>query len=263
MPVWQSYFATRDQLQEHRTASPIDHPDRSVTRARLEYPTEDVTLAYLLAIGRVSHYSHSSTWPKGQAILTSDPLTDKAIEVSLRDYTAAVGRGDGVSNCYEAFLNADAPTKDFYLQKCVNGSWTTLAYEAVDIASDEVHLVKLSISGSSLKGYRNDMETPKVSATDTDIASGGWGVRLAPAYATLGLDATLLPPSSELPRPQAILEAGLVGSGGLGDPIRPDLLEEAVETGSGKVDRASITMGLFDPRADEPVSYTHLTLPTN
>jgi len=75
-------------LNAHRTAVPIDHPDRSVTRVKLEYPTVDVNLGYLMAIGKATYLRTNFEW-SGHG--TVDSFADKAIEGYLYDaYNASV-----------------------------------------------------------------------------------------------------------------------------------------------------------------------------
>ena len=235
-------------MEAHRRKIPIDHPDRSITREKLEYPTEDVTFAYLAAINKIRHFPHTGAWSGGHEILTYDSFADKAVEVALRDESGAVGRGDGVDDEYEAWLNSGATTADFRLMKVVAGAATNLASEAVNIGANSTHLVKISCSGSTIKGFRNDMVTEKISATDTDLVSGYFGYRFhGGAHALSGFDAILQAPSSPLNPAKAIVEAEIIGSGSEDDPFRPNLAQLLDKHPRyGDIDKLSVTWGAFD-----------------
>jgi len=228
--------------------------DRAVTRAKLEYPTEDVTLTYLAAINKIRHFPHSSTWPGGHEVLTYDSFTDKAVEIQLRDQSCAVGRGDGVDDEYVIDLDSGKSTEDFFMYKVVSGTQTTLASESIDIGTNHIYLCKLSISGSTIKGYRDDMTTEKISATDTDLTSGYFGFRFKSDYHALsGLDTFLRAPSSPLPKPLAVIEVEVTGKGTEEDPIRPQLpqdLRDPKELGLNinkpQINLKSITWGAID-----------------
>jgi len=112
------------------------------------------------------------------------------------------------------------------------GTLTNLASEAIDITLDTRHLIKLSISGSTLSGFRNDMSTAAVSATDTTFSSGAYGILQLTAGGTnvsQALAAILLAPSSPLPPAQRIIEIDVAGSGKENDPIRPNFKQRLVE----------------------------------
>jgi len=206
---------------------------RGVLRSGMEYPVVDVTFAYLAAINKIRHFPHSSVWTGGHEVLTYDSFTDKAVEVALRDKSDAVGRGDGVDDEYVVRLYSPASTKDFQLRKIVGGTDTLIAGESVDIGTNTTHLVKISISGSTIKGFRNDMETEKISATDTDLASGYYGYRFeGTVYALSGYDAMLRAPSSSVSSAQAIIEANFEGNGTPDEPYEPVLAKNLQEISS-------------------------------
>jgi len=62
-------------LDIHRSRIPIDHPDRAVTRAKLEYPTVDVSFAYLATIDQVLYCARSAVG----CFMTRGSLADKAV----------------------------------------------------------------------------------------------------------------------------------------------------------------------------------------
>jgi len=216
-------------LDIHRSRIPIDHPDRAVTRAKLEYPTVDVRFAYLDAIDKLVPMP-SPEWDVIGAG-TSESFADKALEGICTDraYVLRV-RGPDTYNGYAANLDTTRTTQDFSVDKVVNKVVTILGAESVDLLSNSSHLCKLSASGSTLKGYRANMATPKVTVTDTTFASGrcavvaGWGFRVPFVLAY-----SLRSPSSESPRALAVLEVEADGSGSTDDPFRPLMSENLVD----------------------------------
>lgn len=248
-------------LEEHRTAVPIDHPDRSVTRAKLEYPTEDVDLLYLLHIGKAQFKTHEDF---NINLLTKDAFADKAIRCQVV-YSDAIDfvywhlyarAGDsGVfhdrefkNNNYICDISIKRSTEDFRLLKTVNGAQTILATEAVDLYTLTAYDLVFCLTGSTLKGFRDDLASPKLTATDTDLASGIFGASFITGYSDdadisyyfsfincVSSIPFLLAPLTKLPKPKAIVEVPVVGKGTLEDPFRPDFKKELV-----RVEKSSI-----------------------
>ena len=217
-------------LEAHRRRVPIDHPLKSVTRTHLEYPTEDVSLAYLSGIGKTELFLAGYT--AHIAELVSEIFTDKAIAGWGRDGARWQGRIDKNGNGYSFEIVTSLSSKDFLIVRWDNGSATRIASESVDLA-DEGYLLKMSITGSTLEWYRNDMTTPRISATDTTYSSGYFGVGQATITASrihIGIHSCLLqPPSSSLTPARAIIESAVIGSGTEENPFRPDLKQELAE----------------------------------
>ena len=227
-------------LEYHRRKIPIDHPLRSITRKHLEYPTEDVDLVYLTAIGKTKCYGAENVGHRS-IVATVDPFTDKAVEAWAHATTKSdnyvkigvVARVQDYRNFYIAGLALGKASADYGLQKMVDGSLLTIGTESVDLAEDSVHQIKLSISGSSLTAYRGGQ--PKITATDTSIASGGYGVKFATTSAYYLYDsglvyatAKLLPPSSTRPSALAIIEVS-TDSMFLSDLRRVDAIDTVPE----------------------------------
>ncbi|MCC6056373.1 MAG: hypothetical protein LM583_06830 [Desulfurococcaceae archaeon] len=220
-------------LDYHRLKTPIDHPDLSVTRSKLEYPTVGVSFAYLDAINKTVI---AGCW-RGVAILTSDSFTDMAVQTGTCGVFAhqPYGRFNGFGNYYATSHNTTNTTADHELAKVVNNVFTRLAYEAVDLVAYYGYLYMLSISGSTLKSFRTDMTTPKLTATDTTFASGQYGIEgghgdtsYHPGGHAVGAS-KLLAPSSPSPPAQAILELPIAGSGKYEDPFTPKLSQNLAE----------------------------------
>jgi hypothetical protein len=217
-------------LDYHRLRAPIDHPDLSVTRAKLEYPTVNVSFAYLAAIGKVVEVNFRAA---DLGPMTVDSFADKAVEllIGTPNYGNLAGRWSNTSNYYFCAYNLGATAADFYLAKVVAGTQTTLATEAVDLSTGN-YLTKLSCSGSTLKAFRVDMTTPKLTATDTSLASGMFGgSRAAPGYSFFGgvLSGALRAPASASQPALLILEVEVGGSGAPEDPFRPSLSKSLAE----------------------------------
>ena len=211
----------------------------TITRDKLEYPTEDVPFIYLIAIGKIAFTRCGITY----TIHTVDQFADKAIDYiqTLNGYIPASARCADPStfstNKYIAYVDTGQSSADFMLKKYYNG-YTTLATESVDL-DEQAYLIRLSCSGSTIKAFRDDLSTPKLSVTDTDIPSGYFGVHgfrmsyypYSDPYATY-----LRPPSTQLPQAKAIVEVDIIGSGTEDDPYRPNLAQELVEVSKSDVD---------------------------
>jgi len=162
-------------LNVHRTAVPIDHPDGSVTRVKLE--SIESSLLYMLVKGSY-FFTYKDEVP--YRVFAFDKVyADKMIYmVGNSSYGEFKGgcaaRVLDYRNYYWFGIATNYSTADSRLSKIVNGTVTNLAYEAVDLG-DASYTLALSISGSALKAFRIDMATPKLSVTDTSFASGYWG----------------------------------------------------------------------------------------
>jgi hypothetical protein len=228
-------------LDYHRLRVPIDHPDLSVTRAKLEYPTADVSFAYLASINKTKYVSH---YVSGYAIATKDSFADKAVWVAFQpnDYASTMVRLRDYANFYISQYCLGASTSDHQLAKYVAGTRTNLAVESVDLDTKGRGLAS-SCSGSTIKSLRYEMTSPidplslptataTLSATDTSFASGLWGFRfLRETYAHGGSEsgsAFLLAPASALPPVQLILEMDIEGNG-RDIPYAPSLGKSLVE----------------------------------
>jgi hypothetical protein len=206
-------------------------PDRSITRAKLEYPTEDVNLGYLMTIGKATYVRTSVDWA-GHA--TVDDFADKAIEAYAYDANSGPVNGlfgrlvDG-GDAYLTACNSGLTSRDYIHYKVVNNTISNVAWEAVDLLANRSYFIRLSISGSTHKGFREDMTTPRFTATDTSIASGRWGSGSAWLRGNPFRDAWLRAPSSPAPPALAIIEVESEGDGTPENPYRPILSKNLVE----------------------------------
>lgn len=224
----------------------------TIPRTKLEYPTEDVPLIYLMAIGKFKWFGAITG---RNAVVTVDSFTDKAVETpSVSDYLGlhVFGRIVDANNCYYGRIIPANVTADDEIRVVSAGTGTVLASSAVDLSGS--YLVKFSCSGSTLSWFRDDMTTPVISATDTTFTSGLFGSMLgAPDYDDENYPAFgyLRPPASPLPPAQRIIEAEITGSGTPEDPIRPNfkqLLDKHPEFGD--IDILAVTWGAFDYKGE-------------
>jgi len=206
----------------------------SLLKSQLEYPTVDVNLAYLCIIGKaVLKYAEASGAEKG--ILTVDSFTDKAIVTASFDVGTVLrvmlyGRYVNPSNTYISTLDSGYSAADHQITSVVNGTYTTLATESVDLTSSYAYTLYFQIVGSSLKSVRSGTAT--LSATDTSLASGSWGVGRGGLFThnyPSGIAAMLKNPSSAMKNATTIIEVETIGSGRPDDPFRPSLSQNMAE----------------------------------
>ncbi|RLG74354.1 MAG: hypothetical protein DRO23_07020 [Thermoprotei archaeon] len=224
----------------------ISYPIR---RNNLEYPTEDVSLVYLTAIDKMKDMP--TPWAPDFVICTLDSFTDKAIEHLLSDKGMwGCARYLDDEHFYWHEIRSQYTTEDYFIKKRVAGTSSSLATESVDLDIGYIKLGKLSVSGSTIKGYREDLETPKLTVTDTDIASGGFGIGLTiepsdnnPRSSTV-MWGYLRAPSSIAPKAKAIIEIDITGKGTREDPIRPNLLQQLSQDKTKNL--LSVSWGAFD-----------------
>jgi len=233
-------------LDYHRLKTPIDHPDQSVTRSKLEVPTSNVNFAYLACINKV----RGCAWINSSYFVLADwVFTDKSIFAfeQVNQVASITGRLSDYNHLYRHGFDPNGNTSDHYIDLW-NGttSGTILATEAIDI-DNTGRGGRLSISGSAIKGMRYELQTPThalslpspnatISATDTTLASGYYGARmLRHASNHSGTDpasAWLLNPASTLPPALAIIETEIIKGIDEEEPTRPELSKSLVDIGA-------------------------------
>lgn len=245
--------------------------DRAVTRAKLEYPTEDVSFAYLLAIDKAKLQSfwssyYGETYPD-MMIPTVDVFTDKGVETFISDHSQWIfvrAQDDYDMYIYEAMSGNS--TQDILFRVLSGGTSTMLWYEAVDITAGHGFLAKITVAGSTFTIYKHDLTTAKATVTDTTYASGMFGIGLARQASGGGfgmmapLVAWLRAPSSRTryaidlnakskpDRGIFIVEMEVEGSGKLDDSIRPAFLKDIDK--ELNIDRLAVTWGAFDYKGE-------------
>lgn len=236
-----SYYKMLSALDKHRTATPIDHLDNSITRAKLEYPLKDVSFAYLSVIDKVVY---SSLLTAGYVVLTRDIFSDKAVfsACQVNSHCALVARLQNFSSFYVNYFNPAASSADHHIDKYENGTATRLATEAINI-DNKGRGLSLSCSSSTLKSMRFEITSIidpfnlpapdyTLTATDTTFEAGHFGYRPLRENSPHGgssPDAVYLKdPMSPAPEPISYLEVPVVGSGTIDDPFRaqmPEIIE--------------------------------------
>jgi len=211
-----------------------------IRRRDLEYPTENVKFAYLIAIDKVYlDYGLDTgyTW-----IYTVDAFTDKALKARIYNSGGTLvfyARGKFGGDFYALpDLRFYLSTEDFRITKNVSGTATVLASEAVDL--DGFYGIIGSISGSTLKAFRDDFTTPKLTATDTDIAEGEFGFTSNEGNSNFVLYpiAELLAPLTEIPKPILIIEYDVVEKTDIKYGYKynaPDMPQDLVEVSKDQV----------------------------
>jgi len=233
---------------------------KKITPDRL---AKQYSLAWEVARG-AAKFEADPDGPNG-IIAFPDEYANAAISGVLQEETDLFGRWVDVANTYVCKLDRVAATEDFRLAKIVARATTILAAEAVDFATESTHLVKFEVVGTELRGYREDLTAPVITATDTEFASGLWGLRVvgsfdSPRPSVHGADSlTLALPSSKPPKTLAYFEVPVVGSGTEGDPFRPRMPEDVVEDPKlGRVNRLQLTYGSVikvGRRTGRPIDY--------
>jgi len=250
MPTRSDPYTVRDPptVEWHRSQTPIDHPDGSVTMAKLARPLlpYGYTLAFLAASGYVDGFYRATS---GYVLTNYTQFNDGSCfaYVQVNAYANVMGRVQTSTYMYYSETNPGATAADHKLCKIVGGAYTNIATESIDLSNIGIGL-RISCSGSTIKSMRYDLLngipilyvdqfTPvaTISATDTSISGGQYGVRFLPADTSQqggcdGTSAIILAAASPGPSALAILEAEVTGSGGEDDPYSPLLSKNLVET---------------------------------
>lgn len=214
---------------------------KTILRSDLEYPTEDVNFTYLILIEKAKRFGTRSFGCSNHiTIITDDNFTDKAIRGYAIGDKRYYGRWNDDDNFYTADTLCSASTADFRLAKRVAASETILAEEAADLSTNAIYHRALSISGSTLKGFRADgvadlPATPNMSATDTDLSSGGYGVLSGASnheeyFGGNEIKTWLIAPLSPLPPARSIIETEIAVD--VSGQSKPKLLQDLKEISS-------------------------------
>ena len=216
----------------------------------------DMLITYILNGTAVLLYTEEGYY---WATCFPDDYTDLAIQsyVAIGGTDAAyplMGRMSDPNNFYNTPLHGAGVAADHLLIKRVAGTGTVLATEAVDITATLIRSLKLSCGGTTIKSYRADLVTARLTATDTALASGKFGLGNYDQTSTrlLGTEAYLLAKKvaagSPSPQPIAYFEVPIIGSGTGDDPYRarmPELLAD--DPTFGKTNRLALTHSSLIP----------------
>ena len=195
----------------------------------------DEKLDWSLSVGEIT----GSWWGGYFSMITRSSYADKAVEkYCLGDYDHLIlrcvkGAGvlDGVNmsiafavvdDAYFSYMNDTEAASDFQIRKVIAGTVTSLASEAVDLVGTTMYWTLFSVLGSTLKGFRADKVTAKLSVSDTSLTLGSAGVYrfFRPLY--------LRAAASPSPKPVGFFEVPIVGDGSSGNPFRAGMPEEIV-----------------------------------
>jgi hypothetical protein len=227
-------------LDYHRLKTPIDHPDRSIVPSKLDLAVKDRMFIWWLIASGYDVLHHENPVSDHTVTLLNYTNTDMAYIVISHDGMRMYIRNQYPTwgSGYTHEMKTSATTQDHLFVRWVSGSTTTVGYESVDL-SDYHYLYGLDAVGSTFKCYRAwvtakaiSSQTPKFTATDTQWASGYYGLGFTRGghqhYQPLAI---YLSPFSRGIEALAIIEVGVEGSGTPDDPYRPALSKQLVEVG--------------------------------
>jgi len=230
-------------LDYHRLRTPIDHPDGSVTTPKIadrnvtRPKLEDIESSLLWMLVKGSYFFTSADGVRYRVEAFPTAYADKRVYMITNSNdgelkSGCAARASDYQNYYWFGVATAFSTADSRLDKIVGGTVTCLAYEAVDLG-DYTLTLSLSISGSTIKAFRTDMTTPKLTATDTSLASGYWGHSesgtsnwACHAFIHALITCQLLAPASKLQGASAIIELPIEGNGKIDDPFRPSFSKD-------------------------------------
>ena len=187
-----------------------------IRRLQLEYPTENVTFAYLAIIGKTTWGWTNPSW-RPVYLVTIDSFTDKAVRLFFANNGDAWGgqvRYQDQDNTYYHMFQLGATTADHQLRIRQAATETIIASEAVDLTTGYYDAV-VSMSGSTIKGSRDGGSTFPISATDTTFTSGAYGTVIGEArdgaeQISDAFSSKLLAPLSPLSKALRIFEIDII-----------------------------------------------------
>lgn len=239
MPLDPIAYSMIQKLRRQMVTRPVRSSDLS--------PEIGDTIAFWAAAGKAvttwgGTSTHSFAWCFN--LIVADMRIEAVQDAGKSDATkplksAVVGRVNNhpQDTAYGAAYNIQATTADFAIHKVLGGILTVLASEPVDLPEAYVAQTAFQAVGSNINAYRENMATPKLSATDSDIASGLFcQINESSNYVDPNLDIStrLVTPSSSIPPTVSVVDIDYVGSGvadevrRISDPFRPHLPEDPV-----------------------------------
>lgn len=103
--------------------------------------------------------------------------TDYSIQADVKPemstYSCIIGRFQDASNFYQ--LEVNEAGDELGMWKNVGGSWIQIGSYGTTVNANTWYLLKLEMTGSTIKGYLNDVE--RISVTDTTFSSGKIALR--------------------------------------------------------------------------------------
>jgi hypothetical protein len=183
-------------------------------------------LLYLDALGKTNV---SQTVDGRVYVVTADAYTDLAFETFVYDdIDYVLGRLVNSVNFYQARISTGSSAADHEIWKCISGTFTKIAYEAVNL--NPGHWLKFSIQGTTLKSYRDFAASAQISVTDTSLTSGSFGKSIG-IINTAGTSSQSIcgyfrAAGSPVPQVLGFYEVPITGTGTPDDPYRAKLPEE-------------------------------------
>jgi len=228
--------------------------DRGITRAKLEYPTTNITFNYLITIAKAVwgiEIGRSEDNALTSGIKTVDNFTDKYIEGFVNaDFSSFFARAIDKDNLYGIGIDSSRTTKDPLVHKVVDGTQTILASEGIDIDIGKSQILKLNIAGSSLTFYRNNSQIGTI--TDTEFTTGYWGygTEINIDYANLPAVVYFGDATSRLQKPIAIVELPVIEENKRVEVQLPQDLRDPKKLGLNlnkpQINLKSVTYGAID-----------------
>lgn len=260
-------------LNTHKTATTIDHPDGSVTTSKIAdnaiTPAKISLGNYCLKVANVPSVSGTlgggSYFPPaftkgfplpltyyiapsaahGWAIFNVSSISDGYIYVFMYQGNYAhicIRFSTTASSGYTALICVPAATADFKLYRTDNGTFTQLASEAVNLGTGDT-IAGIRSVGTTIYGLRGSSAT--ISATDSTYASGVAGIGSYDSYTVTlkaGFVAYHSPTTIDVPKSLAFFDIPVTGTGQGLDAFRPEMPEEIADDPVwGKVNRLSVT----------------------
>jgi len=172
------------QLDEHITTIPIDHPDDSIKPDHLYPYYTDVNFLWLAMKGKLGFPDYAGY---GIFVFCTVPFTDKAVEGLLTgNYTNLAARYEsytdpvvGVRIWSRWYVDAGG-TGHHELFQWYAGTTTRLGeYTKYPSYPREAFKFKLECIGSTVNGYRVNMDAAEVTGITDVTTSGYWGIKFA------------------------------------------------------------------------------------
>jgi hypothetical protein len=182
---------------------------------------------------------------------------------SAPKFSVALRLQDG-NNYYDSDIDVPAATADFKIDRFLDGTWTALAVEAVDLPSSLRTWIMFRTVGSTLEAYRHGVL--RLTATDTSFSEGGIGfLRHEPAGMVSSVYIRTEATRRARMKTLGYYEVELEGTGTPEDPIRPALpsyieivddrelegyppeLTDAIKANNRRVNRIALSYSAFIP----------------
>lgn len=134
--------------------------------------------AYRLPVQTYGTSSYAFATPGGTALTVSgDVLAEATVTVSQVGNAGIWFRGAGTTDSTGYFFGIEGHTTSWVAGKQISGAWSQFTYQPGGWAIGSEHHLRVTISGTTLRYYIDDMSTPVYTRTDTQFAAGTFGLR--------------------------------------------------------------------------------------